>query len=124
MEVIHKVNVDELIIPNFKPVLKDILAHKYTHYDIRGGRGSTKSSFVSIVIILLLIKNNDCHALILRKVADTLRDSVYAQYTWAICAMNLEQYFLFKVQPMEIIFLPTGQKIMFRGVDKKKNKIN
>ncbi len=119
MEIIHKVDIDKLIISNFKPILKDILTHKHTHYDIRGGRGSTKSSFISIAIILLLIQNSDCHALILRKVADTLRDSVYAQYTWAIYAMELEQYFLFKVQPMEIIFLPTGQKIMFRGVDKK-----
>lgn len=119
MEATHKVNIDELVIPNFKPVLKNVLSHKYTHYDIRGGRGSTKSSFVSIAVILLIMQNSDCHALILRKVADTLRDSVYAQYTWAIYAMELEQYFLFKVQPMEIIFLPTGQKIMFRGVDKK-----
>ena len=119
MEAIHQINLNKLIIPNFKPVLQEILHHNYTHYDLRGGRGSTKSSFVSIAVVLLLLQNSDCHALILRKVADTLRDSVYAQYTWAIYAMELEQYFLFKVQPMEIIFIPTGQKIMFRGVDKK-----
>lgn len=119
MEAIHQLNLNKLIIPNFKPVLQEILHHNYTHYDLRGGRGSTKSSFVSIAVVLLLLQNSDCHALILRKVADTLRDSVYAQYTWAIYAMELEQYFLFKVQPMEIIFIPTGQKIMFRGVDKK-----
>lgn len=119
MEIIHKIDINKLVIPNFKPILKDVLSHEHTHYDIRGGRGSTKSSFVSIAVVLLLLQNSDCHALILRKVADTLRDSVYAQYTWAIYAMEIEQYFLFKVQPMEIIFLPTGQKIMFRGVDKK-----
>ena len=121
MKRIEKIQIDieKLVIPNFQPVLEDILAHGHTHYDFSGGRGSTKSSFVSIAVLLLLLQNSNCHALILRKVADTLRDSVYAQYTWAIYEMGLEKYFLFKVQPMEIIFQPTGQKILFRGVDKK-----
>lgn len=114
-----QIDINRLIIPSFQPVLEDIFKHKHTHYDFGGGRGSTKSSFVSIAVILLLLQNSSCHALILRKVADTLRDSVYAQYTWAIYEMGLEKYFLFKVQPMEMIFRPTGQKILFRGVDKK-----
>ena len=86
MKRIEKIQIDieKLVIPNFQPVLEDILAHGHTHYDFSGGRGSTKSSFVSIAVLLLLLQNSNCHALILRKVADTLRDSVYAQYTWAI----------------------------------------
>lgn len=65
-----------------------------------------------------LIKNNsDMHALILRKVGNTLHDSVYAQMKWAIQKMGLEDEFIYKVSPLEIIYKPTGQKIFFRGAD-------
>ena len=42
--------------------------------------GSLKSSCVSLLVPLLLINNPGTHALVLRKVANTIRDSVYAQY--------------------------------------------
>lgn len=117
--MIEKVQIktDNLIIPKFEPVLDNILDHKYSHYDFPGGRGSTKSSFVSIVGIMLLLDNPYMHGLVLRKVANTLRDSVYTQYQWAIYETGLDKYFTFKVSPLEIIFKLTGQKIMFRGAD-------
>ena len=50
----------------------------------KGGRGSTKSSYISIELILQLLKHPQCHAAVFRKVGNTLRTSVYAQIVWAI----------------------------------------
>ena len=103
----------------FYEVAGHILSHNYTHFDESGGRGSMKSSFVSLVVIILVMisANHDAHALVLRKVANTLRDSVYAQYMWAIEKLGVAEYWEAKRTPMELIFKPTGQKIMFRGAD-------
>lgn len=103
--------------PAFRDLALDIVHHGHTHYDLSGGRGSLKSSFVSIMVPILLIQNPGTHALVLRKIGNTLRDSVYAQYLWAIGELGIADYWVAKVQPMELIYKPTGQKIMFRGAD-------
>ena len=82
-----------------------------------GGRGSGKSSFLSIELILQLLKNPSSHAVVLRKVASTLRTSVYAQLLWAIGALQLTDYFRCSLSPLEMEYLPTGQKILFLGMD-------
>ena len=101
----------------FYGVAHDVFLHGHTHYDFSGGRGSLKSSTVSVLVPLLLINNPGTHALVLRKVANTIRDSVYAQYIWAIGELGMAAYWEAKVSPMELIYKPTGQKIMFRGAD-------
>ena len=101
----------------FYDVAHDVFHHGHTHYDFSGGRGSLKSSTVSVLVPLLLINNPGTHALVLRKVANTIRDSVYAQYIWAIGELGMAAYWEAKVSPMELIYKPTGQKIMFRGAD-------
>lgn len=63
--------------------------------------------------------NNDMNAIIFRKTANTLRDSVYAQMQFAIDQLGLGEYFTCTVSPMKITYKPTGQVIMFRGVDDK-----
>ncbi len=105
------------ISPSFAPVLGDVLVHGHTHYDLAGGRGSMKSSFVSLCVVFLLLLEPEAHALVLRKVANTMRDSVYAQYLWAVEKLGLAEFFESRYSPMELIFLPTGQKILFRGAD-------
>ena len=112
-----EIRLSEKIGPAFYTVARDVFRHDHTHYDESGGRGSLKSSFVSIVVPLLLIQNPGTHALVLRKVANTIRDSVYAQYIWAIGELGMAAYWEAKVSPMELIYKPTGQKIMFRGAD-------
>ena len=109
--------LSEKIGPAFYDIAHDIFRHGHTHYDFSGGRGSLKSSTVSIIVPLLLINNPGTHALVLRKVANTIRDSVYAQYIWAIGELGMAAYWEAKVSPMELIYKPTGQKIMFRGAD-------
>lgn len=111
------IRMSEMLAPVFYDFAKDVMRHGHTHYDIRGGRGSLKSSTVSLLVPQLLIANPNTHALVLRKVANTLRDSVLNQYMWAIAELGMAGLWYAKVSPMEIIYRPTGQKIMFRGAD-------
>lgn len=111
-------HIDLNIVPDvFHKMIRDIRAKKHTEYILPGGRGSMKSSTISLIIPELLKNNPNMHALILRKVGNTIKDSVYAQMKWAIDKLNLTEEFTCKVSPMEITYKPTGQKIYFRGAD-------
>lgn len=112
-----EIRLSSVIGPAFHLLARDVFQHGHTHYDLSGGRGSLKSSCVSLLVPLILLANKNTHALVLRKVANTIRDSVYAQYLWAIGELGMASYWEAKVQPMELIYRPTGQKIMFRGAD-------
>ncbi len=105
------------IASSFFDVYRDIQAAAHTEYVFKGGRGSTKSSFASEVLIELLINNPEWHALVARKVGNTLRDSVYSQIVWAIDYLGLTEKFKCITSPLEITYIPTGQKIYFRGGD-------
>jgi phage terminase large subunit len=107
----------DLISPNFFNAYRDIRNRLHTEYLFFGGRGSTKSSFISLVMIWQLINNPGVHGLALRQVANTLRDSVYAQLVWAVNELGMSDYFSCTTSPMEITYLPTEQKIYFRGAD-------
>ena len=107
----------DIIADVFHPMVRDIRRGMHTEYVLPGGRGSTKSSGISCIIIELLKNNSDMHALVLRKVGNTIKDSVYAQIKWAIAKMGLDAEFKFKTSPFEITYKPTGQKIYFRGAD-------
>ena len=98
---------------------QDVKRHGHTYYICGGGRGSTKSSYISQEILLLLMQHPECNAVILRKVANTLRNSVYRQMEWALDTLHLGDYWKKTVNPMEFIRRSTGQKILFLGVDDK-----
>lgn len=106
-----------MIAPVFAPVLFDIQERKHTEYVFPGGRGSTKSSFISLNVIDLIMTNPEMHAVVMRQVADTMRGSVYQQILWAIDALGMTDEFHATVSPMEITRKSTGQKIYFRGAD-------
>lgn len=111
-------DINELVVPKYQPILDDILDHKHTHYIFSGGRGSTKSSFVGEDIIFIILENPTVHAAVFRKVGRTLQNSVYGQIVWAIYKLGLEQYFKIpKTIANPIVFIPTGQQIMFFGLD-------
>ena len=112
-----EVRLSTVLGPAFHLLARDVFKHGHTHYDLSGGRGSLKSSCVSLLVPMILLTNKGTHALVLRKIANTIRDSVYAQYLWAIGELGMADYWEAKVQPMELIYKPTGQKIMFRGAD-------
>lgn len=103
--------------PAFFNAYRDVKYNKHLEYLLYGGRGSLKSSFVSLAIIELLVNHPQVHALAARQVGDTLRNSVYDQLRWAINELGLERKFKATVSPLEIEYIPTGQKIYFRGGD-------
>ena len=107
----------DIVADVFHPMMRDIRRGKHSEYILPGGRGSTKSSAISCIINELIKNNHDMHALVLRKVGNTIKDSVYAQIKWAIKTMDLEEQFEYKLSPIEIVYKPTGQKIFFRGAD-------
>lgn len=114
-------NISNVIAKSFFEVHRDIKKHKHTHYWLKGGRGSTKSSFISIEIILGMMKDSNANAVVLRKVGDTLTDSVYAQLLWAIEILGVSNYWIAKVSPLKIIYKPTGQEILFRSSNNKED---
>lgn len=120
MITMEKVKLSELIAPSFYEIHNDIKNNRYTHYWLKGGRGSTKSSFVSIEIIIGIMKDPNANAVALRKVKETIKDSVFEQLIWAIEKLKVTEYWDIKHNPMELTYLPTGQKILFRGADKPK----
>ena len=111
------IRLSKLIAPHFYAAHHDIKDHKHTEWVLPGGRGSTKSSFVSIEIVLLIKQHPSMHAMICRQVKDTLKDSVYAQMLWAIDALGCAEEFKCTKSPLEIVYIPTGQTIYFRGAD-------
>ncbi len=112
-----KIRLTDLIAPSFYRLHKEIKAEKFDEIWLKGGRGSTKSTFTSIQILLGMLKDPEANAVVARRYQNELRDTVYGQFEWTIAKMGLGDYFKFQVAPMQIIYLPTGQKIVFKGAD-------
>lgn len=112
------VKLSDIIAPSFYGLHHDIKNHKYSNYWLKGGRGSTKSSFISLEIIMGIMTDNQANAVVLRKVAATLRDSVFDQYLWAIDKLGVSELWDDSVSPMQLTYIPTGQQIRFKGADK------
>lgn len=118
MENSIDVDVSKLWIQKFDKVFQDVMEHKHTNYIFPGGRGSTKSSFIGgILVPLLIIANPTCHAICFRKIGNTLKTSVFAQVQWGLNQLGLNDFFTCHLNPLEIIYKKTGQKILFLGLD-------
>lgn len=116
-------NPYNLIAKPFYDLLDDVLNERHTHYWLKGGRGSTKSSFIGITIplkIMIDFQNGIfSNAVVLRKVGDTLADSVYAQIIWGIEQLGVSEYWEVKVSPLQLKYKPSGQVIKFRSSNNK-----
>ena len=112
-----EIKLTDLIAPQFYDIHWDIIEGKHTHYKLYGGRGSTKSSFISIEIIMGMMQDPDANAACFRRVGNTLQESVYEQLLWAIDALGVSHLWKPSLSPLRITYLPTGQRIVFRGCD-------
>ena len=112
-----RVNLYDYLGEAFYSLADDVGKHGHTHYDLSGGRGSLKSSAVSLMVPCLLIANPGTHACVFRKVGNTIRDSVFSQYIWAIDKLGMADLWESKTSPPELIYKPTKQRILFRGAD-------
>ena len=86
----NSVRLTDIIAPAFYPVYWDVVEGKHTYYDLYGGRGSTKSSFISVMILMGIMEDRKANAVIFRKVGNTIATSVYEQMLWAIEALGVQ----------------------------------
>lgn len=116
------ISLKQLIAPSFYEIHNDLKQFRHTHYWLKGGRGSTKSSFISLEVILGMMKDTQANAVVLRKVGQTLQGSVYEQLQWAVSMLGVEGYWVSKLSPLEMKYIADGRenKIVFRGADKPK----
>lgn len=109
--------LSQTIAPAFYHLHHDIKQRLHSNYWLTGGRGSTKSSFISLEIVMGMMKDPQANAVVLRRYATTLRESVYDQYLWAIDQLGVNHLWQDSVSPMQLTYLPTGQQIRFKGAD-------
>ena len=111
-------DIKELIAPCYYDLHRDIREHRHTFYNLPGGRGSGKSSFVSIEIVLGIMrdKTGQSNAVVFRLVAGTMRESVFSQIQWAVDALGVSHLWKSKVSPMQFEYV-NGAQIIFRGLD-------
>lgn len=109
--------LSDIISPAFVEPHRAVKAHEVSEVVSKGGRASTKSSWISVELVLLILKDPQIHACVFRKYGNTLRTTVYAQVVWAIAQLGLTRKFRCTVSPMECVYIPTGQKILFFGMD-------
>ena len=83
----------------------------------KGSRASKKSKTTALWYIWALMKYPQANLLVARKVFRTLKDSCFTELKWAIRRLNVENYWEVKESPLEMTYIPTGQKIYFRGLD-------
>ena len=111
------VKLTSLVAPSFHELHWDILEHKHTHYKLAGGRGSTKSSFISLEIILGMMQDPEANAIAMRKVGRFLEESVFEQLRWAIEVLGVSDKWKVRFSPLGLSYIPFGNKIIFRGAD-------
>lgn len=84
---------------------------------VKGSRASKKSKTTALWYIVNLIKYPESNLLVVRKTFRTLKDSCFTELKWAINRLNLNTYFKITESPLQIEYIPTGQRIYFRGLD-------
>lgn len=107
----------KLLSKSFIDINRKIDDREYKEFVFKGGRFSTKSSYIALKMIELIINTPNTHALAVRPYENTLRDSVFAQLRWAISVLDLDDDFKATTSPMQIVYKPTGQTIYLRGAD-------
>lgn len=111
------IKLKTLLAPSFYDLHKDIKQNRHTHYWLKGGRGSTKSSFISVEIPAGFLRDSEANAIVLRKYGVSLEKSVYNQILWALEQMELTPYWRAYKSPLRLVYTPTGQEIVFLGMD-------
>ena len=96
---------------------KDFWNFKGRYRVCKGSRASKKSKTAALFFIYSMMKYPGANLLVIRKVYRTLKDSCFSDLKWAINRLGVQDYWSVKESPLEMIYIPTGQKILFRGLD-------
>ena len=82
----------------------------------KGSRASKKSKTTALNIITKMMQYPEANTLVVRKVFRTLKDSCFTELKWAINRLGVQAHWEVKESPLEMTYIPTGQKIYFRGL--------
>ncbi len=117
MSKTRTVNIQKEVNPHFKSVWTT----KKPYNILRGGRNSFKSSVIALLLAYMMLKyiNKDekANVVVIRKVANTIRDSVYLKIQWAITKFGLTDDFTYTVSPFKVQNKKTGSTFYFYGQD-------
>lgn len=120
----ERIKLTDVIAPSFYELHRDVADGGHTYYKLDGGRGSTKSSFVSTEIILGMMRDANSgritNAVAFRRYKEQLHDSVFEQLLWSIHKLGVAHLWKDTVSPLRLTYIPTGQVILFRGADNVK----
>ncbi len=85
----------------------------------KGSRASKKSKTTALKIIYRMMQPQyrEANAIVFRKTYRTLKDSCFSDLRWAIHRFEVDDFWETRLSPLEITYKPTGQKILFRGLD-------
>ena len=111
-----QIRMSEIVNDNFKDYWKAEKENAYLKYVLKGGRASAKSTHIGFTIIKNMMKY-PVTTLCVRKVAATLSESVFEQLKECIEILGVEQYWKATKSPLQLIYIPRGNKIIFRGAD-------
>ena len=84
---------------------------------LKGGKASKKSSTTALWYIVHLMRYRDANLLVVRRTYNTHKDSTFAQLKWAMARLGVSELWSCVEHPLEMRYKPTGQKILFRGMD-------
>jgi phage terminase, large subunit, PBSX family len=107
------VNLPELVGKGYR----DFWNFKGRYRVCKGSRASKKSKTTALFFIYSMMKYPGANLLVIRKVYRTLKDSCFTDLKWAINRLQVNDYWDIKESPLEMVYIPTGQKILFRGLD-------
>ena len=118
-ELIQGIDIYQHIAPVYADLHRDIEAGAHTVYNLPGGRGSGKSSFVALEIVTGIMRDptGQSNAIVFRRYANTMRESVFSQIAWAIDALGVTELWRSRLSPLSFVYVPTGAGIVFRGLD-------
>lgn len=84
---------------------------------VKGSRASKKSKTTALNSIARIMEYPQANLLCVRKTYRTLKDSCFTELKWAIHRLGVDAWWDAKESPLEMTYKPTGQKILFRGLD-------
>lgn len=96
---------------------KEFWNSKHFYRVVKGSRGSKKSKTTALNLIYRLMKYDWSNILVVRRFSYTNKQSTYTDLKWAVNRLGVDGLFKFNESMPEITYLPTGQKILFRGLD-------
>lgn len=111
------IDIQKNVNPNFKVVWQSQKPYNV----LKGGRNSFKSSVIVLKLVYMMIKyimrGDKANVVVIRKVARTIRDSVFNKILWAISVFGLDNHFRATVSPFKIVHKLTGSTFYFYGQD-------